>query len=138
MRAGNKDCAAAESCVDCDMDRSRIQKSCFVVGFMGVVLYIVCLVIPYERYFRGGPAVLPQEAPGYLRYEPIGFVAYFLSYAENGCLWMTICAISIFHGEPPIVSPRLRVIFRFAAVLLLVWAASYIRSFQDNITSVLD
>jgi hypothetical protein len=120
------------------MDRLRLKNTCFLVGLQGVLLYIVCLVIPFELYFRDRPVILPQEPPGYLKYEPVNSIAYFLSHAESGCLWLILCALSIFHGEPSATNPRLRIILRSSGVLLLVWAASYIRSFPGNINSVLD
>jgi hypothetical protein len=112
---------------------TRTRYFAFCGGVCGILIYIVCLVIPYRLYLVPGPP------PGYLRFPPLDLFAYLLVSYPAGWIWLALCAIMVVAGLPPSVKGERLVLFmRCVPLVAAIWAASYVRVLQDSLGSILE
>ncbi len=117
----------------------KVSHAVFLYGALGIPLYFLCVVVPYEVYISGlDPSRhVPGPAPGYLASVPLDGIAYFL--IQTGLGWLLACSAAVTSCEPPWIRRPIPILAtRTGLVLLAVWGASYVRVVRDSLGSVLE
>jgi hypothetical protein len=121
---------------------AKLAPTTFVFGALGIGIYILCVVIPYELYVSGAPAASlhPGPAPGYLSWGPLSLIAYWLTTDYSiAYAWVIACSLAAVWGRPPrIIHEKVRLLSVSTVIIFAIIAASYVRLVRDTLGSILE